>query len=47
VWDEAEVDSNALEVHIARLRSKLEADGEERLIQTMRGAGYTLREEAL
>lgn len=46
VWDEAEVDSNALEVHIARLRSKLEADGEERLIQTVRGAGYTLREEA-
>ena len=45
VWDEAEVDSNALEVHIARLRSKLEADGEERLIQTVRGAGYTLREE--
>jgi two-component system response regulator MprA len=45
VWDEAEVDSNALEVHIARLRSKLEADGEERVIQTVRGAGYTLREE--
>ena len=45
VWEEAEVDSNALEVHIARLRSKLEADGEERVIQTVRGAGYTLREE--
>jgi two-component system response regulator MprA len=45
VWEEAEVDSNALEVHIARLRSKLEADGEARLIQTVRGAGYSLREE--
>ena len=45
VWDAAEVDSNALEVHIARLRSKLEADGEARLIQTVRGAGYTLRED--
>lgn len=46
VWDEAEVDSNALEVHIARLRSKLEAASEARLIQTIRGAGYTLREAA-
>lgn len=46
VWEETEVDSNALEVHIARLRSKLEADGESRLIQTVRGAGYTLREES-
>lgn len=47
VWEEAEVDSNALEVHIARLRSKLEADGEERLIQTVRGAGYTLRDDSM
>jgi two-component system, OmpR family, response regulator MprA len=45
VWDEADIDSNVLEVHVARLRGKLEADGEDRLIQTMRGAGYTLREE--
>jgi DNA-binding response OmpR family regulator len=28
------------------LRDKLEADDEERLIQTIRGAGYALREEA-
>jgi DNA-binding response OmpR family regulator len=33
-------------VHIGRLRDKLEADDEERLIQTIRGAGYALREEA-
>jgi two-component system, OmpR family, response regulator MprA len=45
VWGDAEVDSNAIEVHIARLRDKLEADGETRLIQTVRGAGYTLRED--
>ncbi len=45
VWGEADVDSNAIEVHIARLRDKLEAAGEERLIQTMRGAGYTLRDD--
>jgi two-component system, OmpR family, response regulator MprA len=45
VWGDAGVDSNAIEVHIARLRDKLEAAGEERLIQTVRGAGYALREE--
>jgi two-component system, OmpR family, response regulator MprA len=45
VWHSAEVDSNAIEVHIARLRDKLEAEGEARLIQTIRGAGYTLRED--
>jgi two-component system response regulator MprA len=46
VWGDAAVESNAIEVHIGRLRDKLEADGEERLIQTIRGAGYALREEA-
>ena len=45
VWGDAMVESNAIEVHIGRLRDKLEADGEERLIQTIRGAGYALREE--
>jgi two-component system response regulator MprA len=45
VWGGAEVDSNAIEVHIARLRDKLEAGGEARLIQTVRGAGYALRED--
>jgi two-component system response regulator MprA len=45
LWGDASVDSNAIEVHIARLRDKLEADGEPRLIQTVRGAGYALRED--
>jgi two-component system response regulator MprA len=45
LWGDAGVDSNAIEVHIARLRDKLEADGEPRLIQTVRGAGYALRED--
>ena len=45
VWGDLSVDSNAIEVHIGRLRDKLEAQGEERLIQTVRGAGYALREE--
>jgi two-component system response regulator MprA len=36
--------SNSLEVYIGYLRRKTEANGEQRLIQTMRGAGYALRE---
>jgi two-component system, OmpR family, response regulator MprA len=36
--------SNALEVYVGYLRRKLEADGEPRLLQTVRGVGYQLRE---
>lgn len=35
---------NALEVYIGYLRRKTEADGENRLIHTVRGVGYVLRE---
>ena len=35
---------NALRVYIGYLRRKLEADGEPRLIQTVHGVGYVLRE---
>ena len=38
-------ESNLIDVHVMRLREKLEAGGQPRLIQTMRGAGYSLREE--
>ncbi len=38
--------SNALEVYVGYLRRKLERDGEPRLIQTVRGIGYALREAA-
>lgn len=45
VWGfNAEVDSHVLEVYVAYLRSKLEAGGGARLIQTVRGVGYILRE---
>ncbi|MDK6566711.1 response regulator transcription factor [Corynebacterium pyruviciproducens] len=37
---------NALEVYIGYLRKKMEADGESRLIHTVRGVGYVLRETA-
>jgi two-component system, OmpR family, response regulator MprA len=34
---------NVLEVYIGHLRAKLEQQGERRLLQTVRGAGYVLR----
>jgi two-component system response regulator MprA len=38
-------ESNVLEVYVAMLRQKLEENGEKRLIQTIRGAGYVLKGE--
>ncbi len=38
-------EDNILEVYIGYLRKKTEAGGEPRLIQTVRGIGYVLREE--
>jgi len=38
-------DSNIIEVYIRYLRQKIEEDGEPRLIHTVRGVGYVLREE--
>jgi DNA-binding response OmpR family regulator len=37
--------ANVVEVYVKQLRQKLEAEGETRLIQTVRGVGYALREE--
>jgi two-component system response regulator MprA len=37
-------DSNSLEVYVSYLRRKLEAAGEARLLHTVRGVGYVLRE---
>lgn len=39
-------EDNVLEVYIGYLRRKTEAGGEPRLIQTVRGVGYVLREDA-
>ncbi len=45
VWgEEAPVESNVIDAHIAHLRAKLEAGQRSRLIQTVRGAGYVLKE---
>ena len=44
IWgDDFFGDSNVLEVFVANLRRSLEAGGEPRLIQTVRGVGYVLR----
>src|SRR2546428_5364009 len=37
-------DSNSLDVYIGYLRRKLETNGEKRLIHTVRGVGYVLRD---
>jgi hypothetical protein len=37
-------DTNVVEVYVLYLRRKLEAGGEPRLLHTVRGAGYVLRD---
>jgi two-component system response regulator MprA len=45
VWGfDAETTSNLVDVYVGYLRSKLESAGERRLIQTVRGVGYVLRD---
>ncbi|MGI8854730.1 MAG: response regulator transcription factor [Thermomicrobiales bacterium] len=45
IWGyDAQADTNTLDVHIGHLRQKLGAGGGVRLIQTLRGVGYALRE---
>jgi two-component system response regulator MprA len=39
--------SNSLHVYLGYLRRKLEADGEPRLLHTVRGVGYALRDQPL
>ncbi|MWV29248.1 response regulator transcription factor [Aurantiacibacter rhizosphaerae] len=43
VWDyHFDPGTNVIDVHISRLRKKIDSDGEEPLIHTVRGAGYRL-----
>ena len=44
VWRDEETDDNVVAVYIGYLRAKLEGPGEERLIHTVRGFGYSLRQ---
>jgi len=45
VWDrEFGIETNVVDVYIGYLRKKVDASGETRLIKTVRGAGYALKE---
>lgn len=47
VWDyHFDPQTNVIDVHISRLRSKIDKDFERPLLHTVRGAGYVLRAEA-
>ena len=47
VWGmDREVGNNNLDVFIRLLRTKVDGPGQPRLIQTSRGVGYSLRQEA-
>src|SRR5258708_34059603 len=43
--NEREVESNTLDVYVRQLRSKIEPGGSRKIIQTVRGVGYVIREE--
>ncbi len=44
VWDMSfDPETNVVDAHVSNLRRKLEDGGEARVIQTIRGAGYSLR----
>ena len=45
VWHQYTGGSNVVDVYVGYLRRKLEGEGERRLIHTIRGVGYVLREE--
>jgi len=46
VWgNEREVESNTLDVYMRNLRSKIEPEGSPKLIETVRGIGYVMRED--
>lgn len=46
VWgNEFQGESNVIEVYIRYLRLKIEAKGQKRLIQTVRGVGYVLKKD--
>ena len=47
VWDYAfDPQTNVIDVHISRLRGKIDKGFDKQLLQTIRGAGYTIRDDA-
>jgi two-component system OmpR family response regulator len=44
VWDyNFDPQTNVIDVHISRLRSKIDKEFEEQMLHTVRGAGYRLQ----
>lgn len=47
VWDyHFDPQTNVIDVHVSRLRSKIEKDFERPLLRTIRGAGYMIKDDA-
>lgn len=47
VWDyHFDPQTNVIDVHVSRLRSKIERDQDRPLLKTVRGAGYMIKDEA-
>lgn len=47
VWDyHFDPQTNVIDVHVSRLRSKIERETERPLLKTVRGAGYMIKDEA-
>jgi two-component system, OmpR family, response regulator MprA len=44
VWEDGAVGANALEQHVAGLRRRLEIGGAPRIVHTVRGSGYVVRQ---
>jgi two-component system response regulator MprA len=45
VWGCGDVENNSLDVLVKQLRAKIDPPGSRKLIHTVRGLGYTVREE--
>jgi two-component system, OmpR family, response regulator len=46
VWDyHFDPQTNVIDVHMSRLRQKIDKGSDRPLLHTVRGAGYTLRED--
>ena len=43
VWGDSDVEANTLDAFVRLLRTKVEAEGEIKLIHTVRGVGYSVR----
>ena len=43
IWGDEQPDSNSLKVHLFKLRQQVDYDGEEKLIHTIAGQGFSLR----